>query len=455
MIKVICVFVLIFTLIVTLGACDMGNETTDVEPTYYDLVIKIRGEGSTNPEPGIYEYERDEMVEIEAEPEEGYKFENWHGSVQEPEKANTSIIMEDNKNVSAIFVEKGDEEDKLLASVPSLEYIDDSTEIKAEKIYWHKAVREEGFNFPYLVYFGEGWEDKEHILVQGNNSISSSDDWIHHIERGIEKAESSTYARDLGKVKLLPIFPRARYDQPEGIKEDSMANLQSLDRQTFFVSEEEDSYRIDLQLKAMIEHFIGIMKTNLGVEKSDDVLMFGISSSGNFTSRFALLHPQRVKAAVGGAVNGLPLMPIKEYNGIELTYPNGISDLEKLNLSYDEQDTREVDILLAMGEEDENDTLPYHDTYDDQQRAEILKAYHPEIYEKVDDPHNHEELVEKLDGEDMLERWYEQEEIFKKEGYDNVITLTTSMGHETFGYGTTYREKVLNFFGKDGNIGDF
>jgi pimeloyl-ACP methyl ester carboxylesterase len=86
--------------------------------------------------------------------------------------------------------------------------------------------------------------------------------------------------------------------------------------------------------------------------------MSGFSASGMFTSRFALLHPDRLKAAACGSPGGWPIAPVSSWQGTALRYPCGISDLASLvgagpNLPAFNQ----LPLFIYVGSVDTNDAL--------------------------------------------------------------------------------------------------
>ncbi|MEJ2627508.1 MAG: InlB B-repeat-containing protein, partial [bacterium] len=59
--------------------------------------------GTTNPPPGTYTYERDDTVDIEAFPAEGYRFLKWQCNVGDPYDPSTVVYMPENETVTARF----------------------------------------------------------------------------------------------------------------------------------------------------------------------------------------------------------------------------------------------------------------------------------------------------------------------------------------------------------------
>lgn len=72
-------------------------------------------------------------------------------------------------------------------------------------------------------------------------------------------------------------------------------------------------------------------------EHHERVDIEGYSYNAVIAQRFALLHPEMVRAAIyGGAISSIPI-PLTEYNGEILNYPSGIADIQKYTGKSPEQ----------------------------------------------------------------------------------------------------------------------
>ncbi|MFC1608495.1 SUMF1/EgtB/PvdO family nonheme iron enzyme, partial [Candidatus Latescibacterota bacterium] len=69
------------------------------------LAVNQSGWGTTTAPVGDYEYEKGTQVTIKANPAEGYRFVNWTGSVADSLSATTTVTMDGDKTVTAIFEE--------------------------------------------------------------------------------------------------------------------------------------------------------------------------------------------------------------------------------------------------------------------------------------------------------------------------------------------------------------
>lgn len=71
----------------------------------FALTVNIEGSGSTTPQEGTHTYSRDAEVEVTANPAQGYKFDSWIGDVSDPNSATTTVVIDDDKEITARFVE--------------------------------------------------------------------------------------------------------------------------------------------------------------------------------------------------------------------------------------------------------------------------------------------------------------------------------------------------------------
>ena len=73
----------------------------------YELEIGVDGEGSTDPQEGTHKYEEGENVLITAEAEDGWEFKEWTGDCSG--SGDCEVTMDEDKQVTAVFVEEVDE----------------------------------------------------------------------------------------------------------------------------------------------------------------------------------------------------------------------------------------------------------------------------------------------------------------------------------------------------------
>ncbi|MBN2357807.1 MAG: hypothetical protein JXR83_00035 [Deltaproteobacteria bacterium] len=223
------------------------------------------------------------------------------------------------------------------------------------------ATPSRGFNWPYylLVPADVRTDGSAHLLVEPNNTGRPSDDFEVHDDSARKVATrdmASQIARRLKTPLLVPVFPR-----PEN---QSDVYTHALDRDTLLIADGPLA-RIDLQLIHMIDDARDRLSA-IGIRTHKKVQMTGFSASGSFVNRFAILHPDRVRAVATGGVNGIPMVATPQVEGRQLRFPVGTFDLAQLSGKRVDMDAyRQVSQFIYMGYLDHNDTLPFRDAYDE------------------------------------------------------------------------------------------
>lgn len=258
-----------------------------------------------------------------------------------------------------------------------------------------------GFQFPYYLLVPNG-PAAGHMLVEMNNTGTTSDDLDVHDERAerlVRDSYASRMARKLRMPLLVPVFPRPR--------EQWQAYTHSLDEDTLKI-QSGPLARIDLQLIAMIRDAQALLRRN-GIEVRDKVFMHGYSASGVYTNRFAILHPDVVRAVAAGGVNGIPTFATSQWQGTTLAFPVGIADLKELvGIEFDEQAYRQVSQYIYMGYLDRNDTTLSRDAFCEE----------------------HAQLIRSLIGADMGKRWLVSQSIYRELGVPAQCVTYNGSGHE-------------------------
>ena len=261
-----------------------------------------------------------------------------------------------------------------------------------------------GFHWPYYLYVPDAVAERggqAHLLVLPNNTGHPDDDFsVHERAAYLRMLRDSRLAEELEVAALVPIFPRPA--------DNWRVYTHALDRDCLTTTLE-DLTRLDLQLGAMIDDARGRL-ADRGLSVEPRVLLKGFSANGMFVNRFTLLHPERVLAVAAGSPGGWPLAPVAEWNGRRLRYPVGVADLEELTgRPFDAETFAEVPVMIFMGEQDENDSVPFGDGYDDQDR----------------------DIVNELFGQTPVSRWDTSAEIHASVSERADFRLYPGVGHET------------------------
>ncbi|GEM_PF-2790469 len=110
--------------ILLISACGAAASSPPPPPPHYTLTIQVSpvGGGTTTPAAGTYTYAAGTIVPLSAIPSPYWHFSSWTGAVTDPASANTTIIMDDNKSVTATFMQNA----PVILSLPASQdsYID-------------------------------------------------------------------------------------------------------------------------------------------------------------------------------------------------------------------------------------------------------------------------------------------------------------------------------------------
>jgi pimeloyl-ACP methyl ester carboxylesterase len=261
------------------------------------------------------------------------------------------------------------------------------------------------FHWPYYLYVSDGatrrGESAEtvHILVLPNNTMTTDDDLSVHERFALATVLLGRVAfGDLETAILVPVFPRPEYNW--------RIYTHALDRDVLETDGPELG-RLDLQLEAMIDDAADRLSQK-GWRVDRQVVMWGFSASGMFANRFAVLHPERVRAAVVQSPGGWPIAPVETWAGECLRYPIGVCDLRALvGRDFDLKSYTQVPHLFLLGDRDDNDSVPYDDGYEDEDEVLILNLF----------------------GPTPVERWPVAEQIYESVGANAEFRLCPGVGH--------------------------
>ncbi|KGP89868.1 hypothetical protein N780_09470 [Pontibacillus chungwhensis BH030062] len=296
----------------------------------------------------------------------------------------------------------------------------------------------EGFYYPYFLRLpSERYKEKNEgetrrLMVVSNNTGPTNNylDTLKSTREELNRYMLSRHVPDkLWVPTLMPAFPRYRAGYNGGyfythaldrytmnlknmlpIMKSDERFLRQIEAEDLAVKDFRNLTRVDLQLEAMIDHAINYLNDRGEGIATDKVFLSGYSAEGNFTNRWAALHPDRVKAVASGGVNSTAIIPMKEYKGEELIYPIGVGDLEELTgESFNLDAYNRVANFMYQGEEDRNDTYQYGDTFGPEEKR----------------------LIKKLMGEEMYPtRWENNKRLYFESGANGAFGLYLDTGHE-------------------------
>ena len=271
-----------------------------------------------------------------------------------------------------------------------------------------EARSADGFNYPYYLFIPPSFLDKgdgqgeRTILVLPNNTGKNDDDLAVHEENVKRRIEAnSRFISGIEVAILTPVFPRPASDWK--------TYTHALDRDTMLSAkaEKKNYARLDLQLIAMIND-AREQANAAGVKLEKRVMMLGFSASAMFVNRFTFLHPDQVKAAVVGSPGGWPMVPSARYKDKDLRYPIGTSDLNSIaGKELDLKTLRDVPMFIFLGDQDDNDSVAFDDSYDAEDR----------------------ELIFSVLGKKPIDRWEAAKEMYRSAALNAEFKLYPGVGH--------------------------
>lgn len=240
------------------------------------------------------------------------------------------------------------------------------TAVCAQEVVRTEPQPELGFHWPYYSYVPQHRAPGPlTILVLPNNSGKSTDDFQVQDDSALRRTEwgAEKIAEVLGVALLRPVFPRTRSQW--------YCYTHALDRDTL-LTRRPGVERLDLQLLAMVEHF----RRAQAEPVRPKFLMAGFSASAMFCNRFALLHPEHVLGAAVGSPGGWPIAPQANYKDKRLRYPVGVGDMEDVSgRPFQLELFQQVPMFFFLGDQDENDSVPYSDGFDPQDRDLVMELF--------------------------------------------------------------------------------
>ena len=288
----------------------------------------------------------------------------------------------------------------------------------ADTVIEIEAQPSKGFEFPFFLKIPDKMATTtvKYLLVETNNTGAVSDDLDVHFQNAkkaiVGNAVGPWIAKKLRFPILIPAFPRPETQW--------QIYTHALDRDTMLV-ESGKLKRLDLQLLAMIAEAKNILKKQ-AIDVADKIILTGCSASASLANRFSMLHPESTQVVVAGGLNGILMLPVKQYNQQTLNYPLGINDFSKIaGKTFDKEKWAAVPQFLFMGEHDTNDAVKYDDAYSDIERA----AIHQSIG-KVMQPN----------------RWRKCQEIYQQHNVNVVFHTYKDIGHGT---NLAIHTDILNF----------
>ena len=192
----------------------------DDEPDQYQLIMDQDGQGTVTPSLGVHNYDEYELVELAATPAEGWQFERWEGEVVDPYSPETTLLMEEDREVKAVFVEEETPD-------PEIEEVEDPEPITVDYgTEWFEAEDElpdtvevrfdDGTAREADVSWEEPWDYDSEPTEDESYEIDGSADVQHEDEFFTVDAEVELTV--LGEGDIEPDVEIEEVAEPEGIE---------------------------------------------------------------------------------------------------------------------------------------------------------------------------------------------------------------------------------------------
>ncbi len=104
MVKRSWIFLILCVLIVFSTSCSKDTDEAILKSLVYTLTVSIEGQGTVIPSEGSYDYDEDAIASLKASPDEGWQFQGWIGPVDDAFSKETTIRMDKDQVVTALFV---------------------------------------------------------------------------------------------------------------------------------------------------------------------------------------------------------------------------------------------------------------------------------------------------------------------------------------------------------------
>ena len=238
------------------------------------------------------------------------------------------------------------------------------------RILLHKADAYTNYDWYSCLPEGTPTGTKLTILVTGVNGNMISDDYstIGAETRKLFQGMTSRFGIP-GLVLVCPVIPRSR----------SAPYTVYLNHESVTGSDRSLECRSDLRTLRILDELRGLLNEK-GFAVDDRIVLEGFSAGAMFARHFALIHPELVKAVIGGQCGGFLTLPLESFGKRRLDWPVGIAGYGKaFGYPFNDAACREIRQFLYIGDADtENPTVSAkagNDVFSDGQKATIGKLF--------------------------------------------------------------------------------
>ena len=248
------------------------------------------------------------------------------------------------------------------------------------------AVPERGFHSPYFLFVPTDLPNDRAVVIHGpNNIITSDQDKLEQTLLGMLEWMTQEWGVATQTPLLMPAFirpPAPGFFHERRGKHDNLYT-HALVREAL-ETDKPGLERLDLQIFAMFDHALERLEAT-GTPARAKPILTGWSAAGTLADRLCILHPERVRAVIGGGFGATPVLPVETLQGERLQYPVGVADLPDLvGHAFNHEAYNAVPFLLLHGTDDPNDPIPDVDPLGLRQRAQTKRLLGDAPMERID-----------------------------------------------------------------------
>lgn len=294
-----------------------------------------------------------------------------------------------------------------------------------------EANESEGFNFPFILLVPKHFNQKVKIIVESANSymyekkngeVQTFDEQIGDAKKYAEEIVNVDEAKrnfspmemynNLGQPVLIPIIERCEKDSSHEYYTQMLGRNVILDKTSKFAN-------LPQQVVNMVERAKRLCKSlDETVEISKKSAVFGFSASGVFASRLAFIMPEHFDVCLSMCSNAVQPVPVKKVGLVDLPYPLGTADYEKLfGKKFNANEYKNIKQLFFVGEKENNEQ------YDISKKDRLHDKETQKLYRRVYGNATIQEREEKMGR------------IFAKLGIKNAKCLVANGEHSYAGKG--------------------
>ena len=232
----------------------------------------------------------------------------------------------------------------------SLAWASDTSVITPGVLTFHEADSAIAYDWFTYVPHSIDKTPASYILMTGLHGNITSLDYDEITDHSRQKAEGMIgWAETHQFIILVPVVPRGT---PPG---SNHLYPVAFDLDSFLDSTDPFYRRPDLKINLMIDKLIGDLR-NGGYNVHEKVLVEGFSAGGQFSQRYALLHPERTLAIAAGSPGGTLVLPETHYggpDGVPMNYAVGVNDFSSfVGRDFDRETYRLVPQFVYIGDQD-------------------------------------------------------------------------------------------------------